>query len=130
MIYRRGNTNTTGFVAVDTVRRLIVVSFRGTQTFGNLQADLNAGLTPLDMCNGVANCLGHSGFFQSWKDVRDIVIPAVKAASANNAGFRVVSTGHSLGAAVASIAALELRNNQLTVDMVSVLLYGVMWNCD
>ena len=62
---RKGTTNTTGFVAVDKVRNLIVVSFRGTQTFGNLQADFNLGLTPLDICNGTANCLGHAGFFQS-----------------------------------------------------------------
>ena len=123
---RKGTTNTTGFVAVDKVRNLIVVSFRGTQTFGNLQADFNLGLTPLDISNGTANCLGHAGFFQSWKDVRDMIIPEVKKASTDNPGFRVVSTGHSLGAAVASIAALELRNNNFTVDMVSVLLHIVM----
>jgi alpha-beta hydrolase superfamily lysophospholipase len=88
--------------------------------------DLNLSLVPLDFCNGVANCLGHAGFFQSWSDVRSRVINAVETASNQNQGFKVLATGHSLGAAIASMAALELRNRGFTVDMVRILIYVVI----
>jgi alpha-beta hydrolase superfamily lysophospholipase len=84
------------------------------------------GLTSLDVCGSTRNCLGHSGFFQSWKNVRGIVIAGLEAAFAKNTTLKtlnqVVVTGHSLGGAVASIAALDLRNRGFNVDMASISL--------
>jgi len=68
-----------------------------------------------DICPG---CLGHSGFYRAWQDVRAGVSQAVAAAVGLNRATQVVVTGHSLGAAIASIAAVDLRSQGFNVDLV------------
>jgi hypothetical protein len=120
LIYRSvGIFGVNGFVAVDTTNRRIVVSFQGTQTVPQVAGLIPIGQIPVNLCSG---CQSHSGFIQSWNDVRIAVIAAVQEANStfNSAGnWRVVSAGHSLGAAIATHAALELRNNKFIVDLVS-----------
>jgi hypothetical protein len=121
LIYRSvGIFGVNGFVAVDTTNRRIVVSFQGTQTVPQVAGLIPIGQIPVNnLCPG---CQSHSGFIQSWNDVRIAVIAAVQEANStfNSAGnWRVVSAGHSLGAAIATHAALELRNNKFIVDLVS-----------
>jgi pimeloyl-ACP methyl ester carboxylesterase len=45
----------------------------------------------------------------SWRNAREVVIPALKAAREKYPGYRVHLVGHSLGGAVAALAALEVR---------------------
>jgi thioesterase domain-containing protein len=40
------------------------------------------------------------------------------ATASANPGYKIISTGHSLGAAVATLAAAEFRNQGLSVDLV------------
>jgi alpha-beta hydrolase superfamily lysophospholipase len=70
------------------------------------------------MNNICAGCLGHSGFYRAWQDVRTGVSEAVGVAVGLDRATKVVVTGHSLGAAVASIAAVDLRNQGFNVDLV------------
>lgn len=51
------------------------------------------------------------------------VLNAVKQAAAANPSYKIVSTGHSLGGAIAAFAAAELRNSGYTVDMVCCPLF-------
>jgi Lipase (class 3) len=108
-------------VAVDRSQRLIVVSFRGTQTISDVVTDLDLGLGPTDVCGTAATgCRAHSGYVRSWEDSRQQVITTVQDALANNQGFTVVTTGHSLGAGVASVAGVQLRTLGMAVDIVSL----------
>ncbi|KAG7293085.1 hypothetical protein NEMBOFW57_003131 [Staphylotrichum longicolle] len=72
----------------------IVVAFRGTYSIANTVCD---------------NCTVHMGFMASWRNAREVVIPALVAAREEHPGYRVHLVGHSLGGAVAALAALELR---------------------
>jgi hypothetical protein len=119
--------DTSGFVAVDRTNKLIVVSFRGTENCnvftgdlsGNCQANLQSlTLQNSDFCNG---CMIAPGYLSAWNEVRDNVIQAVRGANITNNGFRVLSTGHSLGGALSTVAALELRRQGFTVDLVSYI---------
>ena len=56
------------------------------------------------------------------EDASVIVGPVVVAAVAEYPDYRVVTTGHSLGGAVAALLGTDLRNNGLVVDIVSGLL--------
>lgn len=62
----------------------------------------------------------HEGFDAGYKTVRAQIGAAV-VAERRQTGFGVVVTGHSLGAAVAMLAAVDLRNQGVDLD---VYMYG------
>ena len=100
-------TDVTGFVAVDTTNSLIVVSFRGSASIKNWLTDADFHVVTTDICDG---CSAHHGFWNSWAEARDSVLGAVKSAAAEHPSYQVAATGHSLGGAIADLAAAELRN--------------------
>jgi putative lipase involved disintegration of autophagic bodies len=73
---------------------------------------------------GTANkndgCLVHDGFLGAMNDASALVIPTVKALVEANPSYKVISTGHSLGGAIAALMGAQLRNQGLTVDMVRI----------
>ncbi|KAF2193698.1 alpha/beta-hydrolase [Zopfia rhizophila CBS 207.26] len=107
-------TDVTGFVATDSTNQLIVISFRGSQSLRNWITNLNFPVDETDIC---ADCEASRGFWRSWKEAQGGVLTAVKTARAENPNFKLVSTGHSLGGALASLAAGVLRSQGVTVDL-------------
>lgn len=55
------------------------------------------------------NCTIHSGFLTSWQNTRCTIIPHVEEALEKYPNYKLVLIGHSLGAAVATVAALEFQ---------------------
>jgi hypothetical protein len=96
-----------GYVALDSVRKEIVVAFRGSVGLRNWIADLTFALVPCDYATG---CAVHDGFKISWESIRDYTLSFIKAAMADHPDYTLVVTGHSLGAAVGTLAAIELRD--------------------
>ena len=101
----------------------IIVAFRGTYSITNTIIDLSTipqeyvpypapddgdgdGHEPKHKCT---NCTVHMGFMSSWRSAREVVLPALKAARERHPGYPIHLVGHSLGGAVAALAALELR---------------------
>jgi predicted lipase len=107
----------TGFVVVDSTNRKIVVSFRGSKSVRNWLANINFDAIPTDLCPA---CTVHQGFWKSWLEARPRILAAVKTAVAQNPGFSIVSSGHSLGGALATLCAANLRNDGYTVALVSL----------
>ncbi len=122
-----------GYIAVDDSAREIIVAFRGTYSIANTVADLSTipqKYVPYEPGDGdgdgdndgddgkvkCANCTVHMGFLDSWESTRPLVLPVVAAVrnqsmanSSNEAPYRVQLVGHSLGGAVAALAALEMK---------------------
>lgn len=98
--------NLEGFVAVDNVRKEIVLAFRGSSTVQNWIADFIFIQVPYSECD---DCWVHDGFLESWNEVKASALELVQSAYEAYPGYSFVVTGHSLGAAVGTIAALELR---------------------
>lgn len=107
-------TDVTGYVALDHTRFLTVLAFRGSESIRNYIADADATTTPTEICSG---CTADQGFYNSWQEAKSGVMGALKTAAAANPSYRVVVVGHSLGGAIAAIAAAELRNGGTTTDL-------------
>jgi len=93
-------TGTRGFAAYDPRRRLCVVSFRGTQPdeFRDVLIDLQVAVAPWDGRGTV-----HQGFATAARGILPEVRAWLDAQAADR--LRLELTGHSLGAAVAVLAA-------------------------
>lgn len=84
----------------------------------NWLADFTFEELPYADCNA---CSIHSGFATGWSERRSTVLAAVSTALLAHPDYSIVVTGHSLGAAVGTLAAVELRSLNHSVD---VYTYG------
>lgn len=102
-----------GFVSVSTVSQEIVLAFRGSSSIRNFIADLNFAYVDF----GCSGCSAHAGFATAWAEPRSAVLAALKAATAQYPSYKLVITGHSLGGAVATLAAADLRSQGYAADL-------------
>ncbi|KAL2760491.1 hypothetical protein ACRALDRAFT_2050733 [Sodiomyces alcalophilus JCM 7366] len=116
--FRGDDTGIEGLVARDDVARLIVLTIRGSNEILNWITNIDFFFTG---CNSlVSGCQTHSGFTRAWEGLRTPAINAIRTTRAQYPGYRVVVTGHSLGAAVATLAAAYLRAHEnIPVDLYS-----------
>jgi len=78
--------------------------------------DLDIGTTETDICSG---CTAHNGFWNSWVDARDRVLSCVKETSMKYPAYQIAVAGHSLGGAIATLAAAHLRNSGYNATLYS-----------
>ncbi|KAF4637584.1 hypothetical protein G7Y89_g505 [Cudoniella acicularis] len=119
----QGESDTKGFVAVDDTNKMIVVSIQGTarkSNFDSVLTDLKIARVKTDLCktaNTKDGCEVHKGFYKAAMDVQGIVQGNVTAALASHPDYKVIVTGHSLGAAIAALLATMIRNAGTNVDL-------------
>ncbi len=68
-------------------------------------------------CDFVAGCKFHTGFRDAWNEVAKDVVSAVKTTKSRYPRYKIVVTGHSLGGAVGTIAAANLRRDGYDADL-------------
>jgi putative lipase involved disintegration of autophagic bodies len=109
---------------VDDTNKLVVASIQGTSISSNpidILTDINIIRVNTDLC-GTANtndgCEIHLGFWVAMNDVLDAVKTDVTNVLKTKPGYKVISTGHSLGGAVAALLGAALRNAGTNVDIV------------
>ncbi|ETS80671.1 hypothetical protein PFICI_08200 [Pestalotiopsis fici W106-1] len=107
-------TDIQGFVSTDATNEVIVVSFRGSHSVRNWITDL---VFVQELCDITTGCLLHTGFYAAWLEVKDVITAAVSAAKTANPSYSIVFTGHSLGAAVATVGAAYTRKDGYSIDI-------------
>ncbi|TDL19369.1 alpha/beta-hydrolase [Rickenella mellea] len=103
----------TGFIARDDTRKEIIVSFRGSFSTSDFGTDAEIILIPFSSpgVSASKSVLAHTGFLTAYNSVASNIISTVKAQLAAHPGYTLVSTGHSLGGALASLGGLSLKSN-------------------
>ena len=85
---------------------IVVVSFRGSKTSSNWFRDLNYFQVPYPEINGG---YVHKGFYNAWNvTLKPYLMPNIEDLMLKYKGKSILVTGHSMGAAVAQIAALDI----------------------
>ncbi|ODM14474.1 Mono- and diacylglycerol lipase [Aspergillus cristatus] len=103
-------TDTSGFVALDKTNKAIVIAFRGSYSVRNWIADATFVYTDPGLCDG---CFAELGFWSSWILVRDSIVEVVS----QHPDYELVVVGHSLGAAVATLAAADIRGKGIPAKL-------------
>ena len=107
-------TDVTGYIALDQSRNLTVLAFRGSHTWKNWLANFDAGLVPTDICE---DCNAWHGFWLAWLEARDEIKSTFRRIAAQQPQNRAIVVGHSLGGAIADLAAADLRNGGIPTDL-------------
>ncbi|EIN03839.1 alpha/beta-hydrolase [Punctularia strigosozonata HHB-11173 SS5] len=105
--------DTQGFIARDDSRKEIVVALRGSSDFADALTDINILLVPF-LSPEVVSPLGvlvHAGFLTGWNSVVKNVTAVVSSQLSAHPDYTIVTSGHSLGGALSSIAAVSLAEN-------------------
>jgi len=108
------------YVAYDALQKVIVLAFAGTDDPRDWITNLDFGKSyPIKQFPHVAV---HEGFWDAWQDLKLEAIAVIAGLKTRHGTNRVLAVGHSLGGALASLAALDLT---LSSDLhASVMSYG------
>lgn len=104
-----------GFVGYNIARHAIIVAFRGSVDINNWLANVDTVQVSYPRCT---NCKIHQGFYNGFKAVQSIVNSQISLLLGKYPGVAIYITGHSLGGALASVAATELLATFGQVDLV------------
>jgi hypothetical protein len=87
--------------------KALVISFRGTVNQANMESDLDFVKVPCSLGGSPCGSV-HQGFLKLWLSHRDAMVRSISKFAAQHNTPLILLTGHSLGAAVAQLAALDL----------------------
>lgn len=115
---------TTGFVAFNNEINSIIVSFKGSNNQKNFLADFVA-LPVKSKFSTITGLRVHFGFQSSYLSIRDGIMAQLRSLIAEHATATIRITGHSLGAAMASLCVLDmLKNLPDKLAVTSLYTYG------
>lgn len=106
-------TDTQGYIGYLPSDKSIYVVFRGSQSTANWITNLDAvktSYTSFPECK----CSVHKGFYNTEQRVISGIVSEVKKLQSQHSGFAVKVTGHSLGAALAQLASMDLFKNGIS----------------
>jgi hypothetical protein len=115
--------DTFGVVGYNQPSNEIVIAFRGTNG-----ADFMNWMTNLIYYRvqyaDVANTQVHSGFYTAYSSVSYTLLKAVRALLAKYPSASILITGHSLGGALATFAALDMKREIKTSNNINFYTFG------
>ena len=104
-------TDLQGYIGVLSSEKTIYIVFRGSSSILNWMDDFEMSLVPYDTYLSECNdCKIHNGFYKSALGVKNKTIETVNILKKLYPHYTITVTGHSYGAAVAQIIAMELEN--------------------
>ncbi|KAL5494544.1 hypothetical protein ACEPAI_5 [Sanghuangporus weigelae] len=108
------STNTQGFIARDDANKQIIVTFRGSQQLADFIRGYNIWLRIPYSSPGVTetnDATAHVGFLDAYNSVASTILSTVSSELQAHPDYTLISTGHSLGASLASLCGVSLASN-------------------
>ena len=96
-----------GFVGYSSSNKAIIVAFRGSSNIKNWIDDFDFFQIPYTKCVG---CLMHNGFYLGYLTISHTMKSQIQLLLSKYRGSSIYVTGHSLGGALATIAALDIKH--------------------
>ncbi|KAJ3324468.1 hypothetical protein HDV06_006879 [Boothiomyces sp. JEL0866] len=109
-------TGAAGYVGYNDDHQSIIVAVRGTANIQSAVQDIQLWQTPADMggftnSKAPSSALIHQGFKNTYLDLQPTIQSALSALVARYPSYNILFSGHSLGGAVVSLAAMDTYNN-------------------
>ncbi|OCB91952.1 alpha/beta-hydrolase [Sanghuangporus baumii] len=106
-------TDTQGFVVRDDSEKQIIAAFRGSSSIQDFLTDFSIALVPFSSpgVTNTNNAEAHFGFLSAFNSVASDMLSAVSSELQAHPDYELISTGHSLGAALASLGGVSLASN-------------------
>jgi len=121
-LIQNSSYDTRAFIAINTVKKEIVISFRGSINAPNILLNTNLVKVKVDDTSGIRV---HAGFKTQMDSLYPQVLGNLSALLGNYSDFSVVITGHSLGGAEAALFAFRLNyENTFPGTTLSLFTYG------
>jgi len=119
-----------GYVGYDVANSRIIMSFRGAANSENWETNFDTWPEPYPNAPGVDDAEIHPGFYEAFHDLEDAgLYDAIVDIFRRHPWSDVLCTGHSLGGALTSITALELRQSdkykELEIGNIDVITFGM-----
>lgn len=114
-VSKRGETTEFGaYLGVIPSRSQIIFAGRGASTLKNWETCIDFILIPNNL---VAKGMVHRGFQTAWEEIAKDVLGAIKDALIDFPGYDIVFAGESMGGAVATLGAANIRAAGYKVDL-------------
>lgn len=99
------STDTQGYIGYTSGQSTIYVVFRGSSSIPNWISNIDLITVKYPPC---ANCYVHQGFYLAEQKIINATISQVKSLKSKFPSYKVLVAGHSLGGALATLAAVDL----------------------
>lgn len=116
-VFEHAPTFTRGFIGLSRTLASVVLSFEGSEDLENFITDAEAWHVDFKVPGAPSGVEVHSGFYNAYNSVATRVRSQLTSLRDSYASYRLLVTGHSLGAALASIAAIDLDMNNVWDDI-------------
>ena len=99
-------TETAGYIGYRPDTKSIILSLRGSSNKRNWWENFNFEMVPYPRCK---DCFIHAGFYFDFSVLETRIYENIERLAAKYEVKKFVGTGHSLGAALSLISALEVK---------------------
>jgi len=113
-----------GFVGYDASSNDIVMSFRGSSNLWNWLEDFDFFFKDYPNAPDCHGCKVHTGFYDTWRQMAPTLLAAMQALATAHPSANLFVTGHSMGAAQAQLAGLDVKRTIRTNGQVLVYDFG------
>jgi|LauGreDrversion4_2_1035121.scaffolds.fasta_scaffold203187_1 hypothetical protein len=106
----------------------VIVAFHGTQDADDIYTDAQAFLKDISVLEMPAACKAHSGFIDRYlhdrPDMQHKLYNMIDASNMENQPLEILVTGHSLGGALAALAAYDIQKNIFPTATIKLVTFN------